>query len=463
MYLMNFLILFFVSTPLLAATTDQSYDLNEVMELGQLSQSDCQAYWQGQRDEQTTLRCGKWMFFYDPMGRPGFPAALVDLLRKNAPENVGKHLEGFGMIDDPYSKDGLPLGLTPSVNLPGFVPTYALTCAGCHFAKLPDGRYQVGHPNHDFDYSGLTMALAVLPQLAMQPKKALPPKTKEKMQPLIDEFFGRNWGRLETILQTLRMIPSAIILKNKPMDDASLEYLAKMPTGVLDPLAPPAFDDHANVPLRILPVWGLPRPELMEAFGSKYGAMLTSSGGTPDLSHVYLTGAHITDQSTGTDLAASFDASYYEPLTRYILSLKAPKNQQPVDIKKFDAGERIFAEACVSCHRGPAYGGTEIFSLEDIGTDPALKDLYGPNGLASFMVVSPYELTYGVRAPRLEGFWSLDRILHNGSLRSFAELLCLEPRPASLGTGHSTAGHDYACETYSRDDKEALIHFLESL
>lgn len=448
----------------LHATVDESRSLHDILEKGTLSEKDCERYRRGEHDEETTLRCGKWMFFYDSMERPGLPADLVDLIRKNAPNTAGDHLQKFGLIRNPYSDNGIPVGLSPGPKLPGGVKTYAMTCASCHFAQLPSGVYKVGHPNSNFDFARLMLSTALLPNLALQPKKVLPAPVAKKMQPLIDEFFGAKWSRLATIIQTLRLVPSAIVFGQKPLTDEQMTEIMTMPHGVLDPMAPPAYDDTFGIPLRILPLWGIPSPDSMEAAGSNHGAMLTSTGGTPDLTHIYLTGAKIVDQSFKLKLAESFDASYYVPLTQYILSLKAPKNPAPINAELKAQGAKIFSTSCASCHNGPGYAGTKIHSFEEIGTDALLADMYGPNAPNVSLVVEPYEITSGVRAPRLEGWWSIEKLLHNGSVDSLEELLCVEgPRVPDLRPGFSNQGHEFGCEDYTAGEKQALIHFLETL
>ena len=80
-------------------------------------------------------------------------------------------------------------------------------------------------------------------------------------------------------------------------------------------------------------------------------------------------------------------------------------------------------------------------------------------------MLTPSELTKGVRARRLSAVWSRKRLLHNGSAGSLADVFCLEgPRKESLlGEGYSTAGHPFTCEGLSVSEKELLIYYLESL
>src|SRR5262249_11322244 len=100
------------STPIIPSPlTDQSRDLSAILEHGTLCRADCDRYFAGQKDRETTLRCGKWMYFYANIDVPGSPADLIDLIRKNAPKTFGRSLEHVGLFPDPYSARGLPVGL----------------------------------------------------------------------------------------------------------------------------------------------------------------------------------------------------------------------------------------------------------------------------------------------------------------------------------------------------------------
>lgn len=459
-----FLLSVVVQSPLYALV-DQSYSLEEVLEYGTLTKADCDRYRAGQTDRETELRCGKWMFFYDTLGIPGIPAPLLDLLRENAPNSVGPSLEKFGLIRDPYSKKKLPVGVIDGPKLFGNVKSYTTVCTMCHFGQTPDGRYVVGQPNHNMDFSRLVLSVNLIPELAINPKKPLPEVTQKLLQPIVDEFFGKDWSRLKAIAATIALLPNAIKNKPKPMTEDQLRNMSGMPPGIVDPFAPPLLDDGVNIPLRILPLYGI-EIEAMKAAGAQNGGMLASAGGTPDFEHIHYATLLLTDLSAGTNLVAGFDVEYFKPLTAYILSLKPPKNQMPFDEAQLARGKALFEKSCSSCHNGPGYAGTKVFDLDEIGTDPNLKYQLDPtfSGVALGNVAKPYELTYGVRAGRLTGIWSYEHFFHNGSLSSLDEIFCLKgPRPPSKGNGHSTGGHMWTCNDFSPEEKVDLRTFVESL
>jgi hypothetical protein len=446
--------------------TDQSTSLEEILEHGTLSKSDCDSYFAGQTDRTTTLRCGKWMYFYAHNEVPGSPAALVDLIRENAPTTFGKSVEHLGLFPDPYSTRQLPVGLTDGPQMTGGVNTYTLTCGSCHFGRTPDGRYVVGQPNHQFAFGRFTLAVSSMPGLASNPSKQLAPEVEAAVGPIRDETFGNPLTRLSVIAQAITLLPSLIVTQVTPPDDAAQLALALNPTGVMDPYSPPSIDDGVPIPVRMSPLWGID-PEAMTAAGSMHGAMLGSNGGAPDLQHILRTFAFIAGKIRALPLGQNYDATKVQPLIEYILSLSPPPPVNAPDPARVAAGKELFRTNCFQCHRGPGFAGTQIFDPLVIGTDPNIIRLADPNdtGQAIDDVLTPPELTKGLRARRLSGVWSLGRLFHNGSASSLSDVFCLDgPRPEStLGPGHSTAGHPFTCEGFSADEKQSLIAFLESL
>jgi hypothetical protein len=445
--------------------TDQSRSLIDLLERGTLSKVDCDAYFAGQRDRETTLRCGKWMFFYAHLEVPGSPKELVDLIRENAPGSVGRSLEQFGLFPDPYSETGLPVGLSSGPDMAGGVSTYTLTCASCHFGQTTDGRYVVGQPNHQFAFGKFTLSVASLPELAAQPDKALPAEVESVLGPIRDEVFGNGLNRLSVIAQAIRLLPSLLVTQVTPPDDEAKRALAISPPGVMDPYSPPSLDDGVRIPVRMSPLWGID-PAGMKAAGSTHGAMLGSNGGAPDLEHILRTFAFIAGQIRALPLGENYDPEKVRPLIAYILSLKPPPPEKKLDASEVAAGRALFQERCVRCHNGPGHAGTQVFDPRVIGTDPNIIQLVDPDGTgtAIYDVLTPKEVTKGVRARRLSAVWSMTRLFHNGSAGSLADVFCLHgPRPPSaLGPGYSTAGHAFTCDGLTRTQKQELISFLES-
>ncbi|RYZ81821.1 MAG: hypothetical protein EOP04_23255, partial [Proteobacteria bacterium] len=233
--------LFFLSSPAWALT-NESKDLKAVLENGTLNQADCDRYRAGQTDEETKLRCGKFMFFYDALGVPGLPKGLIDLLRKNAPNTVGKSLEKLGLHKDPYSPDALPVGFVSGPKQKGGYVGYTPTCATCHMGQTPDGRYVVGQPNHSFAASQLFLTLAVVPEVIFTYKKPLDPPVERVLRPLLDEFYT-GWNSVKVVGQLLKILPNVIATGKKGLNAEQKAFLATHPTGTLDAFAAPVFDE----------------------------------------------------------------------------------------------------------------------------------------------------------------------------------------------------------------------------
>src|SRR4051794_31437888 len=90
--------------------TNVSADLDAILERGALAGA-CQRYHAGATDEKSRLLCGKSMFFYESFGTGGVPASLVQFLTQGFPTLIGRGFAKLGMVPDPTSTDGYPLGL----------------------------------------------------------------------------------------------------------------------------------------------------------------------------------------------------------------------------------------------------------------------------------------------------------------------------------------------------------------
>jgi mono/diheme cytochrome c family protein len=453
------------STPVLPSPlTDQSRDLEAILEHGKLSRADCDRYFAGENARETSLRCGKWMFFYANIEVPGSPANLVDLVRENAPHTVGHSLEKLGLFPDPYSERGLPVGMTDGPDMAGGTATYTLSCGSCHFGKTTDGRYVVGSPNHDFAFGRYALTLISLPELALAPGKQLADEVEAAIGATRDEAFADPVIQAQFATEALSLFVSGAA--SQAPDDEAKRALAILPTGVMDPYSPPSLDDGVKIPVRMSPLWGID-PEGMEAAGSTHGAMLGSNGGAPDLAHILRTFAFIAGAVRGLPLGEQYDVTKLQPLIDYIMSLTPPPPEQSFDADELRAGQKLFGATCFRCHHGPGFAGTQVFDPRVIGTDPNIVHLVDKDdtGNAIHDVLTPPEITKGVRARRLSAAWSLKRLFHNGSAHSLSDVFCLDgPREDSgLGDGFSSAGHPFTCQGLSHAQKTSLIYFLQSL
>lgn len=432
-----------------------SADLDALLEHGALADA-CDRYFGGETDRKTMLLCGKWQYFYEPFGTFGVPSVLVTFMAQNFPDELGLAYAELGLVPDPGSSEGLPLGMAPTTKIGGTVDAHAFTCASCHFGQLPDGRYAVGAPNHRYDYGGHILALTLAPTvgLGLSQPSAHDAAAIAKVQPVIDRLNAD--GVLKSQL-LLALLPIASV--GTPMMTTAIENAyATWPTGALDFLiAPLPVDDEVHTVSKIIGLWGIPRPEEVEASGMS-DALLAWTGDARSLDEFVRGFATLGGTAPPTD-------EQMRPLLEYIYSLRAPENPTPPDAALVDRGAELFDSAgCLDCHDGPRGSGKRAFTFDEIGTDPAMARWADPelSGDACCGIdVDPGQLTHGVKSPRLVGMWALGRFLHNGSLASLDELLCAAERPPVGSEPMRSDGHAFGCDL-ADDDKQALAAFLLS-
>lgn len=437
---------------------DVDADLMALLEGGTLRDA-CEAWEAQPEDARLKLLCGKSMFFHEGFGTPGMPGGLVDFMMQNFPDEVGPAFTRMGMVADPTSTRGLPLGLTETP-LPQ-AGSVAYSCASCHFGQMPDGRYAVGFPNHAYDYGGQLLAVSVFPSLVNPAggTQGHDPLAVARLQPMVDRYRAdgglrlRFTGVLIGLLGLLGSQPAITTVEENAM--------ARWKTGTQDfMMAPTPVDDHIHTVHRMSPLWGIPTTQVAAQAGMPH-AQLGWSGGTRSL--MYFLRSFVT--SGGGDLTAWPDHRL-EPLAAYLESLRAPANPQPAAPSQVTRGCQVFeAAGCLACHSGVGGGSTRTYTLAEVGTDPALArwmDADG-DGVNCCGVNDPdFELTGEVKAPRMWGMWSFSRFLHNGALDSLEQLLCVAPRPADTEAPFSAQGHRYGCDGVSADDRAALLAYLRA-
>ena len=55
----------------------------------------------------------------------------------------------------------------------------------------------------------------------------------------------------------------------------------------------------------------------------------------------------------------------------------------------------------------------------------------------------------------------MQRFLHNGSLDSLEQLLCLQARPGATETAYGGQGHTYGCDA-PEEDRRAIVDYLKA-
>ena len=431
-----------------------SNSLEEILEYGQLA-SACDDFADNPNDEYAKLRCGKWMFFYETFDTSGLPGSMIRYMVDNFPDQVGTGFSKMGMIPDPYSDEGYPLGFAPTETPDPDSLSY--TCASCHFGRMPDGRYSVGYPNHQYDYGRQVLSLFLFPQLVNPLGTAEhDPAAVAKVQPMVDVFNQDLFVQLGFAWVGLGMLGTQLPEIGPEIERA---YASWRPGTQDFMMAPTPIDDGVHTVHKIQPLWGIPSAELVEATGAD-GALLGWSGGTydvPDFLRAFVdlgfgNGAHWSDKNL-------------EPIAAYVQSLRTPPNLSPASSEEIEDGCYVFEDAgCLECHSGVGGGGLRVYSFDEVGTDHALESWMDADldGEPSQDIPEPdFDITHGVKSPRLRGLYSFEKFLHNGSLDTLEQLLCLEPRPAGGPPPFSSEGHEFGCNLSSAD-RRALIAYLES-
>ena len=116
---------------------------------------------------------------------------------------------------------------------------------------------------------------------------------------------------------------------------------------------------------------------------------------------------------------------------------------------------------------GAARGaGKRAYTFAEIGTDAELAKWADPNMTGTpncALTLEPGDaLTHGVKSPRLVGTWAMTRFLHNGSVDSLDDLLCVNgPRGDVTAPAYGNGGHTFGCDL-GADDKRALLAYLKT-
>lgn len=433
-----------------------SAELDAVLEHGALPGA-CAAYFGGAKDRASLLRCGKAMFFYESFGTSGVPAALVDFLVTKLPGTVGPGMSKLGMIPDPSSTKSLPLGIVPTKPLGTSVPAYAFSCASCHFGRLPDGRYAVGAPNHDYDYGLQNLAFALFPQLAIADAGNHDPAAVARIKPLVAELEATPGLKL-VLLGSLFGLLS---VKIPDFPAATQHHYASWKTGTMDFLiAPLPLDDGVHTVSKISALWSLPTEAEVAAAGMEH-AMLGWGGPVHSVRNFVKEFVAF----GGGDPAAWPDEKT-APLVAYLETLRPPASPTPPPAAEVSQGKALFTtKGCIDCHGGPGGSGKRVYGFDEIGTDAALAGWLDPTLSGQACCGAPLEPgegpSHGVKSPRLVGAWAMKRFLHNGSVDSLDALFCLDgPRGTITEPAYGDGGHAFTCDGLSPDEKRALIAYL---
>jgi hypothetical protein len=444
--------------------TNVSNDLMELLEGGDLRGA-CDAYWDavdaGTNTRRMRLLCGKEMFFYEGFDTIGVPTVMLEANMALFPELIGSGATGVGMIEDPTSAEGHPLGFGPGHEFAPGIPALAFTCASCHFGQLPDGRYAMGAPNHDYEYGELNLAMAVLPTSIILGEE-MHPDAEAKLEPYLAAIED-DPSILDGLIASLAPLIAAGATIPEYTPDVQAAYAGWKP-GTMDfVITPLPLDDEVHTISKIMSLWGIADEDDVATFDME-GALLAHTGVTDSVAN-FLKGFVILG---GGDVDA-WDAERLGPLEDFLHSLRAPENPNPPEEVLLAEGKTLFDTAgCTDCHDGARGSSREVYTFDEIGSDTAMMYWLDPDldgqPCCDVDLLGRDELTHGLRAQRLTGIWSAKRLLHNGSVDSLEELFCVErERPTITESPYSDRGHMFTCDGLSSDDKAALIAYLRSL
>lgn len=436
-----------------------SAELDAVLEKGELAGA-CERYAKGAKDRRSRLLCGKYLFFYESFGTAGVPAALPRFLVENFPEEIGPGFSKLGMIEDPTSKERLPLGMVPTTPLGGTIEALAFSCASCHFGRLPDGRFAVGAPNHAYQYGKHNLSMALFPMLATPLGNPADhdPEAIAAIQPLLDRVKAEPMLGQKLLMALLPLAGAAGQIPAFPKETE--RHYARWKPGTMDFFIEPLpFNDQVHTVSKISALWAIPRPEEETSVGMRH-AMLGWTGGTASLLNFAKEFV-----SLGGGKPAEWPEERIEPLVDYIYTLRSPANPSPPPAEQVARGEALFAEkGCLSCHGGPRGGGLGVYTYDEIGTDRELGRWSDPKltgePCCNIVFEPGDELTHGIKSPRLNGLWSFTRFLHNGSVDTLDALFCRTPRGSISEPVYGDGGHNFTCDGLDDAQKEDLIAYL---
>ncbi|MBM4377660.1 MAG: hypothetical protein FJ095_21515, partial [Deltaproteobacteria bacterium] len=331
--------------------------------------------------------------------------------------------------------------------------------ASCHFGKLPDGRYAVGAPNHDYDYGMQNLAFALFPQIAIADAGTHDPVAVARVKPMVDELNATPGLKLVMLGSLLGLVSVDI-----PSFPASVQHhYASWKPGTMDFLiAPLPIDDGVHTVSKISALWSIPTKDAEQAAGMSH-AMLGWGG--PVHSVMNFLKEFV---SFGGGNPAEWPEDRLAPLAAYIETLRAPANPSPPAPASVEEGKALFTtKGCVDCHSGPAGSGTRTYAFSEIGTDAEMAKWLDPtmSGEACCgATLEPGEtLSHGIKSPRLVGSWAMKRFLHNGSVDSLEALFCVDgPRGSVTEPAYRDGGHAFTCDDLSLDEKRALIDYLRA-
>jgi len=454
-------------------------------------------------------------------------------------------LTGFGLIADPVF--GWPLGVSrrPVAHLGG-LPSLGINCAACHVAELtaaaggPPVRvlgavapfdaeaffgaltvatFRTADPNATLGFLRAYLAAApggddataqaMLTAAWLRQERALVPAITSDPA----GAAGAGPGGLHVLTAADLVLDRARLERGEdlvPLVRAMMRLMHNIRAGLHIPdqipsALPPASGPGRNdaFGLLALSLFGAPQPYSPVKFGIVWNLA--------DRRWVHWDGN--TESPIARNLLASLglgaplvgrrgrlEYALVQRQTDLSEGIRAPRWPFAVDSTAADRGRATYQARCASCHDGPE-SDARLHGAVDVGTDPARANLFTPalaqrfNAFLAQVEIDGYArpAAPGMRStgkywsPTLPGVWARAPYLHNGSVRTLADLLTppaerpvawqrgsrrydtttlgyTDDGPYRVDTrapGNSNAGHTFGTDL-SATDKRDLLEFMKT-
>jgi len=374
-----------------------------------------------------------------------------------------------------------------AVSAPNGVKIVAPNCLQCHATKI-NNELIIGLGNQTIDFT-------------IDRSKDL-----SRLSNGIILLYGQNskeWEAFQTFKKNLEAVGPKTLTKSRGVNtaDKTTMILASIrDKNTLEMLAQPAINISDEVIPSDVPAWWLLK---------KKNALFYHAIGREDYCRSMIT--MILSTIDNVEKAKEVDVKFQDVLA-YLKTLTPPKYPYSINSGLADQGKAIFTQKCSFCHG--TYGSNTSYpnllvSLNTIGTDPALSDLY-TNTSAEMTYFKDWFNTGwfgnsanglkvvaqgGYIAPPLDGVWATAPYFHNASVPTIEDVLNSKSRPdywtrsfrsddydpvkvgwkyvketgrASTDTydttvkGYGNIGHTFG-DDLSETDRKAVLEYLKTL
>lgn len=428
--------------------------------------------------QRTMILCGKELFIWlNVPTKVAVPDVLYKALVLTFPDEAGPSFTKLGFRENPY-EPGAPLEL-PKVdavkndwkgNFMG--PGRNLACTGCHLGRLPDGRYSIGMPNEQLDLGKFNALMSYPLWLASHQKR-----DASIWEPSVDAYYRGLFNKSKGKVNFPRALLDASVLASLfGMQDTLYAFIGQDPlpvtdqrtflkskVGTLNPSTPMLSDPENEIYVSAPPIWKM--KHVKGDLGEPYLGRITSSDSLEQF---------VAQAFVYSTLTSEFSVpKYIDPLTAYMRQIDAPKNPKARDEQKFEKGQELFANQCVSCHNGYEGSTKEAATTAD-ATSPLVFDRlfrsYNPptrqsrTALAELQKVGMFPLEQtGLKSRRLTGLWARSKLGYNGAIEGVDHLFCLSGKKRKTidqNDPQAESMHRDLCETLDDASKIALKEYL---